>query len=83
MGFGVYMFVTNPLMVNPFHVLEQLEADAIPYSTLVVMAGMMPLLFLLALLILTALIVFVFAAIANERRYHAIIRKLGGAGHAD
>ena len=45
-GFTCYLFVANPLLINPFHVMKQIEADAIPNSTMVLMAAMMPIVFL-------------------------------------
>ena len=51
---------------------DQIEADAIPQSTLLIMAAMM----LLVMFVMMALVVFVYAAFANERKLLAIIQKL-------
>ena len=75
-GFSCYLFVFNPLLINPFHVMKLIEADAIPDSTLMVMAAMMPVVFLAVMFIMAVSVLFVFAAFSNERRLLEIIRKL-------
>jgi len=82
-GFSCYLFVTNPLLINPFHVMKQIEADAIPDSTMVLMAAMMPIVFLVLMSVMVVLVLFAFAAFSNERRLLEIISKLRNDGGPD
>lgn len=70
--FTCYLFLNSPLLINPFHVTEQIEAGAIPQSTLLIMAAMMP----LVMFVMVVLVVFPCAAFAIERKLLAIIQKL-------
>ena len=74
--FTCYLFLNSPLLINPFHVTEQIEAGAISQSTLLIMAAMMPLVMLLVMFVMVVLVVFLYAAFANERKLLAIIQKL-------
>jgi hypothetical protein len=71
---GLYLRV--PLLVDPFAVAEQLHAGSIEEATLLLMAALLPLLSLACFLLLVALILFMFAAFANERRYLRAIDSL-------
>jgi hypothetical protein len=72
-GMAVWLFVRVPNLINPFHVIEQLKSETLPQSSLVVMAGMLPIVVLGLLLVCCALIGFGFAMFGNERRYLRII----------
>lgn len=73
-----YLIVANPLLINPFYVIAQIEADSIPQSTLLLLAVIAPLAVLLSLLILVVMIAYVFAAMGNEKRLIAIVDRLRG-----
>lgn len=78
-GLVVWMYFTNPLLVDPFRVLARLQTDTIPGPTLRLMAALVPILVLLCVALAIALLVFAYASFANERRYLAIVqRSLGG-----
>ena len=75
-GMVIWLFIRTPNFINPFHVIEQLKAGTIPQGTLVVMAGMLPIMVLGLFLVCCTVIGFVFVAFANERRYLRIIEKM-------
>lgn len=76
LGLGTWLFLTKPLLANPFFVLNQLKNNAVSLSTLTLMAGFLPLVILLCLILVIAVIVFAFAAFSNEKKYLAIIKSL-------
>jgi len=76
---GAWLVVTRPLLADPFTALAQLEAGSIPPSMLKLMAGLLPVVVLLCLVLVAVIVAFVFAAMANERRHLAIIRRLSEA----
>jgi len=75
-GMAVWFFVRVPNFINPLHVIEQLKLGTLPQSSLVVMAGMLPIVVLGLLLVCVAVIIFIFAFFSNERRYLAIIERM-------
>ena len=75
-GMTVWFFVRVPNFINPLHVIEQLKSGTLPQGSLVVMAGMLPIVVLGLLLVCVAVISFCFAFFANERRYLRIIEKI-------
>jgi len=80
-GFFVFLFIAQPLLVNPAHVLTQLEAGTLDSATLALLATMAPMLLLTVGVLLILLILFVTAGMINERRLlglideNALIRK--------
>ncbi len=76
LGLIAWLFVTNPLLVNPSMVVSRLEADTLETPTLMLMAAMTPWLFLMCLILLAVVILFAFTAVANERRLIQIIDDL-------
>ncbi|MCP9927777.1 hypothetical protein [Cyanobium sp. CH-040] len=70
----LWLWFSKPLLANPPAVLARLERGAIDTSTLTLMAGLLPLMTLLCLTLAAAVVIFGFAAAANERRYQRIIR---------
>jgi hypothetical protein len=75
-GYTVWLFLTQPLLVNPFIVTVKLRADALPVSTMVLMSGLLPLAMLSCIVLAGALVMMMFASMGNERRYQRIIREL-------
>jgi hypothetical protein len=73
LGLGVWMWLTRPLLINPWATLRALETSSIPDSTVVLMAGLLPVVVLTCLLLVLAFLVLSFVAFANERRHLAII----------
>ena len=78
-GFTVYLLVSTPLLINPFEVISRLEDDSLPQSTIVILAAMLPVMFGALLVVLLAIVLVMYAAIANEKKYAAIIEALRGS----
>ncbi len=76
-GLGLWLYCTNPLLLNPYAVLARLEADALPHATLALMAASLPILALACLALVSALLALAQAAFSNERRYLAILERTG------
>jgi hypothetical protein len=72
-GMAVWFFVKVPNLIDPLHVADQLKAGTLKQASLVVMAGMLPIVVLGFILVCCAVIGFGFAVFANERRYLRII----------
>lgn len=75
-GFGVYMFFNTPLLINPFEVLIQLEEQTIEYSTLKLMAIMLPIIFATACFLLFVIVATMYTVFANEKKYLEIVERL-------
>jgi hypothetical protein len=78
LGLGVWLVVFNPLLANPFSVMSELNSYSIPESTLILMAGLLPVVVLTSLILTGAIVLFGFAAFANERKYIALIQRMTG-----
>ena len=76
LGLGVWLFLFKPLLANPFAVLSKLNSDSIPASTLTLMAGLLPVSVLMCLVLAIAIVLFGFAAFANEKKYIAMIQRM-------
>ena len=76
LGFSAYLFIRTPLLINPFEVISRLEAGTLEESTTVILAAMLPVMFGGMLVLLIAIVLVMYAAIANEKKYVAIIEKL-------
>jgi hypothetical protein len=74
-GLGAWLFFSRPLLANPWAVMAGLEDGTIADAMLVLMAGMLPVVVLLCLVLAVAMVLFAFAAFLNERRYQQIIRR--------
>ena len=85
----VWLFLAFPLMFNPFEVVTRLEAGSLQPATLQLMALFLPLAMLMLLFIVLVILLLVFSALANDRKYLAIIDRCqadddgkgGTAGH--
>ena len=77
---AAWLFWRTPLLINPFVVIEQLQAGTIPDSTLALLAGFLPLAMLACLLLMVVMIAFLFVAVSNERKYMTMIEKLRASG---
>jgi hypothetical protein len=75
-GFAVWLFVSSPLLVNPFEVASRLEDGTIDESTMWMLAALLPITMGLCLVLVAVVIFFVFSAFANERRHLKIIDRL-------
>lgn len=67
------LFWWVPQLVNPWFVFDQINADALPESQMVLMAAMLPVVMLVVLLLLGVLVLTLFACLSNERRLLAML----------
>jgi hypothetical protein len=71
-----FLLYSSPLLVNPWEVALRIEAETLATPTLTLMAALLPIVFLSCFVLLVALVLFQFAAMANERRLLQIIASL-------
>ena len=76
LGLGVWLFLSKPLLANPFVVLSKLNSGSIPASTLTLMAVLLPVSVLMCLILAIAVVLFCFAAFANEKKYIQMIHRM-------
>ena len=74
--FLIWLYVKSSLITNPNEVISHLRAGALEESTAYVMACMLPIVFLMSLTLVAILIIFIYIAINNERRYLSILKEL-------
>jgi hypothetical protein len=75
-GLGVWLFLTRPLLANPFAVLSMLRTDSIPASTLALMASLLPVAVLTCIVLVLAIVFFAFASFVNEKKYLTMIQRI-------
>lgn len=75
-GLGVWMFLFQPGLANPFFVIERIGSDSLPAGDLALMAAMLPILVLACLALAVVMVIFGFAGIRNEGRLLAVIQRL-------
>jgi len=71
-----WMLWRSPLLVNPIGALNAIRDGTIKPESLQLMAGMLPFAMITIFVLLVAMILFVYAALSNEKRHLAIIRRL-------
>jgi hypothetical protein len=74
-GLGMWLFWSKPLLANPLVVVTRLKSDSIAESTMVLMAGMLPVVVLMCIGLTVTVVLFAFAAFSNEKKYLAIIQR--------
>ncbi len=79
-AFVAWMFWSQPRLINPLHVVGELEGGGISQATLEIMAALLPMVVLAIFFVLAVMIGFTFAMIGNERRYLKIIDRLKDDG---
>lgn len=72
----LWLWVQQPLLINPYEVVGRLESGSIENSTIALMAVMLPLLFLICFVLLMIVVLFAYAAFANEKKHLKIIEIL-------
>lgn len=78
-----FLLYSSPLLVNPWEVASRIRTDTLVAPTLTLMAALLPVVFLSCFVLLVALVLFQFAAMANERRLLGIITSLDGDAESD
>ena len=74
-GLGTWLFLSRPLLANPFFVIARLKSQSIDEATMALMAGMLPVVTLACIVLAVVVVLFVFAHFSNERKYLAIIQR--------
>ena len=74
--FCAWLFWKQPLLINPYAVLSQLDAGSIPLHMLWLMAALMPVAMLMCLVLVVVMILFGFASFSREKRLLDIIERV-------
>lgn len=75
--FSVWLYLRSPLLIDPTEIIQRLEGGGLDSSTLLTLAGLVPVLFLGCLVLLFLLIVLTFVRFRTESRYIAILLRRG------
>lgn len=76
LGLAAWLWLSAPVLVDPWFVLDGLESGAFSEGTIRLMAAMLPVVVLLCLLVVLVSLLLAFAVFSNERRLIALIRRL-------
>ena len=76
--FSGWLYVRSPLLIDPTEIVRRLQGDGVDPSTLMALAGLVPLLFLGCIILLFLLVVFTFAKFRVERKYLAMLGECEG-----
>lgn len=74
-GLIVYFYFRVPLLINPREVIARMGTGTLARSSLETMAVMLPVVFGLVFFLLVVMIVLIFVALANEKKYLRLIEK--------
>lgn len=80
-AFFGWLYLRVPLLINPFEVADRLESGAIGEPTLAIMSLLLPLMVSLCFLLLVVIILSVYGAISNEKKYLQAIDRLAGGNN--
>ena len=70
------LWLTAPMFVNPFAVMDRLQADSLDITTLQTMAIMLPIVFTVLCIVVLVMITFLYATYKKEKRYLDLIEQL-------
>ena len=76
LGLGIWLIHSCPLLANPFAVSAKLIDDTLNITELSLSAALLPVVFWLCLGLVLIMIIFAFAALNNEKKHLALIRRL-------
>jgi hypothetical protein len=74
--YGGWLWVKTPSLINPWHVMDALEAGTLAESTMSVMALMLPIVTATFLVFACVVVLLWFIAFRNELRLIRLLRKL-------
>ena len=74
LGLVVFLKVRTPLLIDPYEVVSRLEAGSLEQTTLELMAVLLPITMILVCFVLVMLVVFIYAAFSNEKKYRQILQ---------
>jgi hypothetical protein len=72
---ALFVYITTPLLIDPFGTASRLNAGEIPFSTLRMSTLLLPILFWSVLVLLIAIVGALHFAFANEKKYLAILEQ--------
>ena len=75
-GYGAWLYLKMPHLINPWHVMEQFKAGNLSESTMGVMAVMLPIVMGALLVFALVVVLLLFITFHNERRLIRLVRKL-------
>ena len=73
-GLLLWLVFAHPLLANPFYVMARIEEGSVPVTTLHLMAGILPIMTLIANGLLIAIVVFAWISIRREAKYLEMIK---------
>ena len=76
LAFILWLWYANPILINPFGAIAAIESGSMPDTSMVIMAAMLPVIFILTLFLILLLLVLVTVSLNNEKRYMSIIDTL-------
>ncbi|NNJ72668.1 MAG: hypothetical protein HKP09_05755 [Enterobacterales bacterium] len=76
LAFILWLWYSNPILINPFGTIAAIESGSMPDTSMVIMAAMLPVIFILTLFLILLLLVLVTVSLNNEKRYMSIIDTL-------
>ncbi|MGD8808624.1 MAG: hypothetical protein PVG24_03410 [Gammaproteobacteria bacterium] len=77
-AFGLWAWLYQPLLANPFEVARQINDGRLDDTTIVLMAVMFPIAMLVGIGLTAAVVALCWAGLAKEKRYMRIIDSLSG-----
>ncbi len=75
-AYGGWLWLKKPELINPWIVIERLEAGTLSESMMSIMAVMLPIVTATMLMLLFFVVLLSFVAFRNERRLICLIRRL-------
>jgi len=72
---GGWLYIRHPLLANPKYVLAKLQQGHIDRKTLELMATILPFITWLLIFLCLVVVLFIYAALSNERKYLAILTR--------
>ena len=75
-SFSTWLWLNIPHLIDPWRVIESLEAGTLPESTVSIMVVMLPILMIFLLVFTFIVVVLVFTGFSNERRLIRLLRKM-------
>jgi hypothetical protein len=75
-GFSAHLFWRVPMLANPYAALARIEANSVPASTMMLSAVLLPILFVICMILASAIVLCTFAHLANAREYLRIIQNI-------
>jgi hypothetical protein len=82
-AYGAWLWLKLPHLINPWRVMESLEAGTISESTMEIMAAMLPIVMAAFLVFMFVVVLLWFISFNNERRLIRLVRELEADAESD